>query len=235
MNAGLERSDLRRWARLALAAGTVAVGVAVGGLASTDWEDIEIWKARYDVWRDPGNWKTHYDLGFLLQRRAKSRKDPVSLEQAVASYQRAAERTDYYLPRHSLASAWVEAGLLDRARPVLEAIIREGVTDSSVYGELGWILYRQGDFEAALAMALKGVASYPKDQVAVHLLREVMRDSHRRPGPRDSALYRLLGKLLAGLSDSQGAAQAFQRAAELEGRAVRSPGSLGRAGRESVR
>jgi len=161
-------------------------------------------------------------LGHLLARRG-------DLDAAEAAF-RDAIRLDPVLTGFHTALAGVldRQGRSEEAVGIVNGLIDAGMRDVHVYGQLGHLLLRRGELEAAEAAFRRASETDP----GAHGYRRALADVTARQGRRDEALailreviaagtgdphiHALQGHLLSQSGELEGAEAAFRRASEMD-------------------
>lgn len=171
---------------------------AVGALAETlqAWEQ---WSAAHDAYARaealaPRAFEWHYLDAIVLQRLARPADAATRLKEALGV-------SPEYLPaRLKLAEALLDAGELDAAERLFEALVREPPAEAAVQVGLGRIAAARGQHEAAIEHLERAIAIFPELGAAHYALAlsyralgrrdEAQRalDRHRQFGPRWPAL-----------------------------------------------
>ncbi len=107
---------------------------------------------------DPRAWTLYYFRGIAHERID-------DWDEAEADFLRALEyEPDQPLVLNYLGYSWVELGFnYDRAREMIEKAVELRPEDGFITDSLGWILYRQGDFEGAVPHLERAVELEPVD------------------------------------------------------------------------
>ena len=140
--------------------------------------------AQYDraVARAPegASWSLLYVRGIALERAKQ-------WDRAEADFLRALDlRPDDPLLLNYLGYSWVEQGLhLDRAREMIEKAVGQRPVDGYIVDSMGWVLYRLGDFEGAVAQLERAVELRPQDPV----INDHLGDAYWRVGRRLEARF----------------------------------------------
>lgn len=135
------------------------------------------------------HWSLLYYRGIALERAGQ-------WDRAEADFLKALEfEPEQPFVLNYLGYSWVEQGKnLDEARGMIETAVEKRPSDGFIVDSLGWVLYRLGDFEAAVPHLERAVELEPADAV----INDHLGDALWRVGRRLEARYQ------------------WQRAAELE-------------------
>lgn len=123
-------------------------------------EAVEAYDLAFE--RDGGvaDWRLHYTRGIALERAKiwdRAEKDfltALDLE------------PDQPLVLNYLGYSWVEQGIqLDRAKAMIETAVAKRPEDGYITDSLGWVLYRLGDYAAAVEKLERAVELEPGDPV----------------------------------------------------------------------
>ena len=126
------------------------------------------------------SWSLLYVRGIALERAKQ-------WDRAEADFLRALDlRPDDPLLLNYLGYSWAEQGLhLDRAREMIEKAVGQRPVDGYIVDSMGWVLYRLGDFEGAVAQLERAVELRPQDPV----INDHLGDAYWRVGRRLEAKF----------------------------------------------
>lgn len=157
------------------------------------------------------HWSLYYSRGISLER---SKQWP----RAEADFLKALEyEPDQPFVLNYLGYSWVEQGInLDRAKEMIRKAVKLRPTDGYIVDSLGWVLYRLGEYEAAVGEMERAVELRPQDPVINDHLGDVYWKVDRKeearfqwkralslkPEPELRAIIE--GKLKKGLADGAG-------------------------------
>jgi predicted Zn-dependent protease len=122
----------------------------------------------------------------MLAQHVYSESRPAEQEKVIESLRRALKvKPDSQDANNNLAYLWADRGVnLDEAERLARAALaiepRANVQDT-----LGWVKYKQGDFQAAIRMLLLGLNSNDGDNAVIH---DHVGDTYWRLGQKDQAV-----------------------------------------------
>ena len=169
-------------------------------MADTAPERTDALVALGDLYRSRERWLdavTHYDRAVaraqeqaswsLLYVRGIALERAKQWDRAEADFLRALDlRPDDPLLLNYLGYSWTEQGRhLDRAREMIEKAVDQRPRDGYIVDSLGWVLYRLGDFEGAVAQLERAVELRPQDPV----INDHLGDAYWRVGRRLEATF----------------------------------------------
>ena len=169
-------------------------------MADTAPERTDALVALGDLYRSRERWLdavTHYDRAVaraqeepswsLLYVRGIALERAKLWDRAEADFLRALDlRPDDALLLNYLGYSWTEQGRhLDRAREMIEKAVGLRPADGYIVDSLGWVLYRLGDFEGAVAQLERAVELRPQDPV----INDHLGDAYWRVGRRLEAEF----------------------------------------------
>ena len=169
-------------------------------MADTAPERTDALVALGDLYRSRERWLdavTHYDRAVaraqeqpswsLLYVRGIALERAKQWDRAEADFLRALDlRPDDPLLLNYLGYSWAEQGRhLDRAREMIEKAVDQRPRDGYIVDSLGWVLYRLGDFEGAVAQLERAVELRPQDPV----INDHLGDAYWRVGRRLEATF----------------------------------------------
>ncbi|MDA0703221.1 MAG: tetratricopeptide repeat protein [Proteobacteria bacterium] len=109
---------------------------------------------------NPSLWALHYALGIALERSKHWEEAEASLLKALAS-----QPEHPYLLNY-LGYSWADQGInLAKARGMIERAVELRPTDGYIVDSLGWVLYRAGEYTAAVRHLERAVELRPTDPV----------------------------------------------------------------------
>ncbi len=106
------------------------------------------------------DWTLYYSRGISYERTDR-------WEKAEADFLKALEiKPDQPLVMNYLGYSWIEKNMhFKRARAMIEKAVDLRPRDGYIVDSLGWVLYRLGDFEAAVVQLERAVALRPEDPI----------------------------------------------------------------------
>lgn len=123
-------------------------------------EAVEAYDIAYDRVGGAADWRLYYTRGIALERAKvwdRAEKDfltALDLE------------PDQPLVLNYLGYSWVEQGIqLERAKAMIETAVAKRPEDGYITDSLGWVLYRLGDYQAAVGHLERAVELEPGDPV----------------------------------------------------------------------
>ena len=130
--------------------------------------------------QEQASWSLLYVRGIALERAKQ-------WDRAEADFLRALDlRPDDPLLLNYLGYSWTEQGRhLDRAREMIEKAVGQRPVDGYIVDSMGWVLYRLGDFEGAVAQLERAVELRPQDPV----INDHLGDAYWRVGRRLEAKF----------------------------------------------
>ena len=130
--------------------------------------------------QEQASWSLLYARGIALERAKQ-------WDRAETDFLRALDlRPDDPLLLNYLGYSWVEQGRhLDRAREMIEKAVGQRPIDGYIVDSLGWVLYRLGDFEGAVAQLERAAELRPQDPV----INDHLGDAYWRVGRRLEAKF----------------------------------------------
>ena len=130
--------------------------------------------------QEQASWSLLYVRGIALERAKQ-------WDRAEADFLRALDlRPDDPLLLNYLGYSWTEQGRhLDRAREMIEKAVGQRPVDGYIVDSMGWVLYRLGDFEGAVAQLERAVELRPQDPV----INDHLGDAYWRVGRRLEAEF----------------------------------------------
>lgn len=140
------------------------------------------------------HWALLYTRGIALERS----KD---WDRAEADFLRALElRPDQPLVLNYLGYSWVErAKNLTEAREMIEKAVEQRPNDGYIVDSLGWVLFRMGEFEAAVTHLERAVELRPEDPT----INEHLGDAYWQVGRRLEARFQWRHALALGPEEEQ--------------------------------
>lgn len=126
------------------------------------------------------HWALYYARGIALERAKE-------WERAESDFVRALElKPDHPLVLNYLGYSWVEQGRnMTQAKEMIEKAVAQRPDDGYIVDSLGWVLYRMGDFEAAVPYLERAVELKPQDPV----INDHLGDAYWRVGRRLEARF----------------------------------------------
>ncbi len=106
------------------------------------------------------HWRLLYSRGIALERSKKWARAEADLLKALEF-----EQDQPYVLNY-LGYSWVEKGMhLERARDMIKAAVKLRPNDGYIVDSLGWVLYQEGEFEAAVRELERAVELRPEDPI----------------------------------------------------------------------
>lgn len=135
------------------------------------------------------HWPLLYARGIALERSKE-------WERAEADFLKALKlKPDQPLVLNYLGYSWVEQGKnLERARAMIEKAVAQRPNDGYIIDSLGWVLFRMGDYEAAVRQLERAVELRPEDPT----INEHLGDAYWRVGRRLEARFQWRHALALG-------------------------------------
>lgn len=123
-------------------------------------EAIEAYDRAYDRMNGNVDWQLFYSRGIALERAKRWGR-------AERDFLRALKlEPDQPLVLNYLGYSWVEQGVeLGRAKTMIETAVSKRPQDGYITDSLGWVLYRLGEYDAAVDLLERAVALEPGDPV----------------------------------------------------------------------
>jgi len=123
-------------------------------------EAIEAYDRAHDRQGGKADWQLLYTRGIALERAKR-------WERAEKDFLGALElEPDQPLVLNYLGYSWVEQGVeLERAKTMIETAVAKRPEDGYITDSLGWVLYRLGEYPAAVDLLERAVALEPGDPV----------------------------------------------------------------------
>lgn len=107
---------------------------------------------------EPRHWALHFSRAIALDRNKEWPRAEADLQKALEL------APDQPFVLNYLGYTWADQGKeLDRARRMLERAIELAPDNGQIVDSLGWVLYRQGDYRAAVKWLERAVELEPKD------------------------------------------------------------------------
>ena len=143
-------------------------------------EAIEAYDRAYDRLGGNADWQLLYTRGIALERAKR-------WERAEQDFLGALElEPDQPLVLNYLGYSWVEQGVeLERAKTMIETAVAKRPHDGYITDSLGWVLYRLGDYDAAVDLLERAVALEPGDPV----INDHLGDAYWIVGRRNEARF----------------------------------------------
>lgn len=149
-------------------------------------EAIEAYDRAFERLGGAADWQFHYTRGIALERGKK-------WDRAEQDFLKALElEPDQPLVLNYLGYSWVEQGVqLERAKAMIETAVAKRPEDGYITDSLGWVLYRLGDYDAAVGYLERAVALEPGDPV----INEHLGDAYWIVGRKNEARFQWIRAL----------------------------------------
>jgi tetratricopeptide (TPR) repeat protein len=123
-------------------------------------EAVEAYDLAFERQGRPVDWRLLYTRGIALERAKIWDRAEKDFLEALAL------EPDQPLVLNYLGYSWVEQGIeLERARAMIETAVAKRPNDGYITDSLGWVLYRLGQYPAAVEHLERAVALEPGDPV----------------------------------------------------------------------
>ena len=126
------------------------------------------------------HWTILYSRGISLERARQWRRAEIDFERALVLNPEQPYVLNY------LGYSWVDQGInLDRARKMIERAVELRPNDGYIVDSLGWVLYRLGDFRAAVEQLERAVELRSQDPT----INDHLGDAYWRAGRQNEARF----------------------------------------------
>ncbi|MDE0780703.1 MAG: tetratricopeptide repeat protein [Alphaproteobacteria bacterium] len=149
-------------------------------------EAIEAYDLAYERLRGNADWRLFYTRGIALEQAKR-------WDRAEKDFLTALDlEPGQPLVLNYLGYSWVEQGVnLDRAKTMIAAAVAKRPEDGYITDSLGWVLYRLGEYSAAVDLLERAVALEPGDPV----INDHLGDAYWIVGRRNEAQFQWIRTL----------------------------------------